>query len=332
MPGFTRKRRSMAGMSTVAPRQQRVDPQDLLDLQSAYTEEERLIQSTVRQFVGDRVLPDVEWFEEGTFPKDLAKEMGALGLLGMHLEGYGCAGTSAVAYGLACLELEAGDSGVRSFVSVQGSLAMFPIWKFGSEEQKQRVAAADGAGRAHRLLRPDRARLGQRPRQHAHHAPAATATTGCSTAPRCGSPTAASPTSPSSGPQTPTAAAIRGFIVPTRHAGLHGQRHPPQAVAARLGHLRAGARRTCGCPTRCACPACATSAVRCPASTRRATASSGARSARPRACYESRPRLRQARAPSSACPSALPAHPAQAGRDDGPGQQGASPGPPPGPA
>jgi len=83
-------------------------------------------------------LPDIaEWFAQGTIPVELAKEMGAMGLLGMHLDGYGTAGTSAVSYGLACRELEAGDSGVRSFVSVQGSLAMYPIWAFGSEEQKQ---------------------------------------------------------------------------------------------------------------------------------------------------------------------------------------------------
>ena len=93
----------------------------------------------MRQFVADRILPEVgEWFDAGTFPKEMAKEFGDLGLLGMHLDGYGCAGTSATAYGLACLELEAGDSGARSFVSVQGSLAMFPIHAFGSEEHKQR--------------------------------------------------------------------------------------------------------------------------------------------------------------------------------------------------
>jgi len=127
------------------------DADDFLGLDALLSDEERLVRDTVRQFVGDRILPDVaEWFEEGTFPVELAKEMGALGLLGMHLEGYGCAGTSAVAYGLACLELEAGDSGARSFVSVQGSLAMFPIWKFGSEEQKQewlpRMAAGEVIG------------------------------------------------------------------------------------------------------------------------------------------------------------------------------------------
>jgi len=127
------------------------DPIDFIGVDALLSEEERLLRDTVRQFVGDRILPDVaEWFEVGTFPKELAKEMGALGLPGMHLEGYECAGTSAVAYGLACLELEAGDSGARSFVSVQGSLAMFPIWKFGSEEQKQewlpRMAAGEAIG------------------------------------------------------------------------------------------------------------------------------------------------------------------------------------------
>src|SRR5689334_15976341 len=109
------------------------DAHDFIGIDALLSSEETLLRDTVRQFVGDRILPDVaDWFEVGTFPKEMAKEMGALGLLGMHLEGYGCAGTSAVAYGLACLELEAGDSGARSFVSVQGSLAMFPIWKFGS--------------------------------------------------------------------------------------------------------------------------------------------------------------------------------------------------------
>jgi glutaryl-CoA dehydrogenase len=127
------------------------DAADFLAIDALLSDEERLLRDTVRHFVADRILPDVaEWFDVGTFPKELAKEMGALGLLGMHLTGYECAGTSAVAYGLACLELEAGDSGARSFVSVQGSLAMFPIWKFGSEEQKQewlpRMAAGEAVG------------------------------------------------------------------------------------------------------------------------------------------------------------------------------------------
>jgi glutaryl-CoA dehydrogenase len=103
---------------------------DFLDLDRLLSEEERLIRDTTRGFVADRILPEVAgWFERGELPRELAKELGDLGLLGMHLEGYGCAGTNAVSYGLACLELEAGDSGARSFVSVQGSLAMYPIWR-----------------------------------------------------------------------------------------------------------------------------------------------------------------------------------------------------------
>jgi len=137
--------------STPARRHGTGNPRDFLAIDALLDDDERLLRDTVRQFVGDRILPDVaEWFEAGTFPREMAKEMGALGLLGMHLSGYGCAGTSAVAYGLACLELEAGDSGARSFVSVQGSLAMFPIWKFGSEEQKQewlpRMAEGEAIG------------------------------------------------------------------------------------------------------------------------------------------------------------------------------------------
>jgi glutaryl-CoA dehydrogenase len=122
-------------------------PLDFLDLDRLLSEEERLIRDTTRSFVADKVLPEIAgWFERGHFPRELAKELGDLGLLGMHLEGYGCAGTNAVSYGLACLELEAGDSGFRSFVSVQGSLAMFPIWRFGSEEQKRRWLPPMAAG------------------------------------------------------------------------------------------------------------------------------------------------------------------------------------------
>ena len=111
---------------------------DLYNIDHLLSEEERMVRDTVRKFVNDRVLPIIgEHFEAGTFPRQLIPEIAELGLLGMHLEGYGCAGLSAVCYGLACQELEAGDSGLRSFVSVQGSLAMFPIYAFGSEEQKQ---------------------------------------------------------------------------------------------------------------------------------------------------------------------------------------------------
>jgi glutaryl-CoA dehydrogenase len=115
------------------------EPRDFLGIDSLLSEEERLLRDTVRDFVDKEIRPNVaDWWDEGVIPhEDLAAKFGELGMLGMHLEGYGCAGTSATSYGLASLELEAGDSGIRSFVSVQGSLAMFPIWKFGSEEQKQ---------------------------------------------------------------------------------------------------------------------------------------------------------------------------------------------------
>ncbi|MCI4063896.1 acyl-CoA dehydrogenase family protein [Micromonospora sp. R77] len=127
-----------------------MSPLDLLDIDASLSEEERQIRAVVRQLVDDRVRPHVAgWYEDGQVPaRELAREFGKLGLLGMHLTGYGCAGASAVAYGLACLELEAGDSGVRSLVSVQGSLAMYAIWRFGSEEQKQRWLPAMAAGEA----------------------------------------------------------------------------------------------------------------------------------------------------------------------------------------
>ena len=116
-----------------------LDPLDFLALDGLLDEEERAVRDTVRSFVREQVLPDVgDWFEQGILPRELMAELGKLGLFGMHLDGYGLPGASAVAYGLTCLELEAGDSGVRSAVSVQGSLAMFSIWKWGSEEQKQR--------------------------------------------------------------------------------------------------------------------------------------------------------------------------------------------------
>jgi glutaryl-CoA dehydrogenase len=126
-----------------------LDPLDFLALDALLDDEERAIRDTVRQFVRERVLPDVgDWFEQGILPRELLGELAKLGLFGMHLDGYGLPGASAVAYGLTCLELEAGDSGVRSVVSVQGSLAMYSIWRWGSEEQKQRWLPAMHAGEA----------------------------------------------------------------------------------------------------------------------------------------------------------------------------------------
>ncbi|MCX4672610.1 acyl-CoA dehydrogenase family protein [Streptomyces sp. NBC_01381] len=126
----------------------RTHPFDLFAIDGLLAEEEREIQRTVRT-MGERELrPQVaQWFEDGAIPaRELARELGKLGVLGMHLEGYGCAGTSALSYGLACLELEAVDSGLRSLVSVQGSLAMYAIWKYGSEEHKQEWLPGMAAG------------------------------------------------------------------------------------------------------------------------------------------------------------------------------------------
>ena len=189
-----------------------VDPRDVLDLDSLLDDDERLGRDTVRRFVADKVLPEVgEWFDEGRFPAEMAKEFGALGVLGMHLEGYGCAGTSATQYGLACLELEAGDSGARSFVSVQGSS---PCSRSGRSAPRSRsssgcrgMAAGELIG-CFGLTEPDSgsdpASMRTTARQRRPRA------TGCSTAPRCGSPTAALRTWPWCGPAptrtVPTAA------------------------------------------------------------------------------------------------------------------------------
>src|ERR1700674_5036113 len=114
-------------------------PTDLYNIDHLLNEQERKVRDDVRIFVQERVQPIIgQHFEAGTFPHQLVPELAKLGLFGMHLSGYGCAGLNSLCYGLACQELEAGDSGLRTFVSVQGSLAMFPIFKFGSEEQKQR--------------------------------------------------------------------------------------------------------------------------------------------------------------------------------------------------
>ena len=126
-------------------------PLELLDVDHLLTVDERDIQAEVRDFVDRRVKPSIgDWYERGEVDLGLMTEAGSLGLLGMHLEGYGCAGTNAVSYGLACMELEAGDSGVRSMVSVQGSLAMFAIWRFGTEDQKNtwlpRLATGEAIG------------------------------------------------------------------------------------------------------------------------------------------------------------------------------------------
>jgi glutaryl-CoA dehydrogenase len=125
---------------------------DLIDVDALLTDDERAVRATARRFADERLRPELpEWFESGRLPaRELAAELGKLGFLGMHLTGYGCAGVGPVAYGLACLEIEAADSGLRSLVSVQGSLAMYAIWRYGSEQQKSewlpRMAAGEAIG------------------------------------------------------------------------------------------------------------------------------------------------------------------------------------------
>lgn len=145
-----------------APLQQVAESVDILGTDALLSDEERAVRASVRELCAQAIDPHIaDWFETGTLPqpRELALEFGKLGLLGMHLEGYGCAGMSATAYGLACLELEASDSGIRSFVSVQGSLAMFAIWRWGSEEQKldwlPQLAAGQKIG-CFGLTEPDR--------------------------------------------------------------------------------------------------------------------------------------------------------------------------------
>src|SRR3954452_4933859 len=145
------------GNQTAAPPPERrtlsnmTDPHDFLAVDGLLSDEDRAIRDTVRAFADKELAPHVaDWYDQGTLPDDLGPRLGELGLLGMHLEGYGCAGTTATAYGVACRELEAVDSGLRSFVSVQGSLAMFALHRWGSEEQKEewlhRMATGEAIG------------------------------------------------------------------------------------------------------------------------------------------------------------------------------------------
>jgi glutaryl-CoA dehydrogenase len=125
-----------------------VKPHDFLEIDRLLSDEERLIKETVARYVNEKYLPGVnEHYENGTFDRSVPEALGGLEVLGMHLTGYGCAGSSAVAYGIACMELEAGDSALRSFCSVQGSLAMFAIWKWGDEQQKEKWLPEMAAGR-----------------------------------------------------------------------------------------------------------------------------------------------------------------------------------------
>ena len=214
-----------------------IGPLELLGIDHLLSDDERDIQASVREFVDRRVRPNIaEWYERGELDLALMREAGALGLLGMHLEGYGCAGTNAVSYGLACLELEAGDSGVRSMVSVQGSLAMFAIWKFGREEQKQtwlpRMAAGEAIG-CFGLTEPD---FGSNPagmRTRAKPDGDGWLLNGTKTWITNGSVADVAVVWAQTDDGHPGVPGAR------RHRGLHHPHDPSQAVAARLGQLRA---------------------------------------------------------------------------------------------
>jgi glutaryl-CoA dehydrogenase len=141
----------MATTQKTVPEPLPLEASDLLNLDRLLSDKERAVREDIRGFVDEKIKPNIrDWWEKAIFPRELVPEMGARGLLGMHLSGYGCAGKSAVSYGLACMELEAGDSGLRTFVSVQGSLVMSAIHKFGSEEQKNewlpRMAKGEAIG------------------------------------------------------------------------------------------------------------------------------------------------------------------------------------------
>ena len=153
---------------------------DYLLIDSLFDEQEKLVRRTARDFVESEVMPVInEAYREATFPTKLIPEMGRLGFFGANLEGYGCAGMSNVEYGLIMQEIERGDSGLRSFVSVQGALVMYPIWKYGSEEQKGALAAPAAIGRSDRMFRAHRAGFRLESRRACGRPRSATATTGC---------------------------------------------------------------------------------------------------------------------------------------------------------
>ena len=180
---------------------------DYLLIDSQFSEQELLVRQTARQFVDERVLPLIrDCFREARFPKELIPEMGRLGFFGANIEGYGCAGMSNVEYGLVMQEIERGDSGLRSFISVQSALVMYPILTFGSEEQKQRWLPKLQSGEALGCFGLTEPGFGSNPAGMLTRARREGAS-GCSTARRLGSPTAAWPTSRWSGPAPRTESA-----------------------------------------------------------------------------------------------------------------------------
>ena len=203
---------------------------DFLEIDSLLSDDERLVRDNTRLFIEENLIPIIEECNrEGRFPKELIKPMGELGFYGASLHGYGCAGMSAVEYGLMTQELERGDSGVRSFVSVQSGPVHVSHPRLRQRRAETEIPAQDGARRNPRLLRPHRARRRLQPRSHAHARQERRRPATSSTAKKCGSPPAPSPTSPSSGPRsTDEDDRIRGFIVPTdtpgfKAADVHGK-------------------------------------------------------------------------------------------------------------
>ena len=213
---------------------------DLIAADSLLSEDERAIRDTVRTYLDREVRPHVaEWFEAGELPaRELAAGLGGLGVLGMHLHGYGCAGTSAVAYGLACLELEAVDSGIRSLVSVQGSLAMYAIHAYGSEDQRQEWLPRMAAGDGDRLLRADRAGLRLEPGRDAHDRQAGRGRLGAGRHQDVDHQRRGGRRRRRVGTHRRRDPRLRG---PHRHPRVHRQPGQAQAVPARVGDQRARA-------------------------------------------------------------------------------------------
>ena len=239
-------------------------PFALLDLDALLSEEERAIRDVVRQYVDDRIRPEVaDWFETGTIPaRELAREMGSLGLLGMHLEGYGCAGTSATAYGLACLELEAGDSG-HPLAGERAGLARdvrHPRVRLRGAQAG--VAAPHGGRRGDRLLRPHRAGLRLEPERHAHGGQARRRRLDPRRHQDVDHERHRRRRRGGLGPHRRGHPRLRR---PHRHPRFHRPRDPQEALAARLGHRRAHPRgRAPARPTR-SCPGSPACAARSPA-------------------------------------------------------------------
>ena len=230
------------------------EPLDFYRIEDSLASEERIVRDTVREFVDKEFLPVVVKHvrQDGSFPMELVPKLAELGLFGANLHGYGCAGMNNVAYGLVMQELERGDSGLRSFASVQGGLCMYPIYGYGSDAQKERWLPADGRGPRDRLLRPDRAGLRLEPRRHADARGAQGRPLGPERHQALDHQRHRSRTSRSSGRKTDDE--IQGFLVETRHARLRGARHEGQVLAARVGHERAVPVRRRACPRRTACP------------------------------------------------------------------------------